>query len=63
MKAMNNSASNQPMRYRLQLYDGVENMTGMLATQLNHVVTDNTVTENTIIRVTGSTPNTVNGTM
>jgi replication factor A1 len=61
IKGVNTQAAHQPMRFRLQLWDGVENMTGMLATQLNHLVADNTLTENTIIRVTGSTPNTING--
>ena len=48
-------------RYRLGLSDGAHWCSGMLATQLNHLVTDGAIQLNTFVRLNDYLVNTLSG--
>lgn len=51
LKALSNPASAAVLRYRVTLFDGNTTCNGMFTTQLNHLIENNEIKENSLIRV------------
>ena len=61
IKQVGSTGSASPPRYRVILNDGEHYVQGMLATQINHLIEDNTIRENSIIKVKEFIMNVVQG--
>jgi replication factor A1 len=59
IKKVNAAATGSVDRYRIIISDGISFMQAMLATQLNHMVNDNTIGKHTVIAVDKLTCNIV----
>lgn len=57
VNAINASSTNTIDRYRIIMSDGINFIQAMLATQLNHLVSDNTIGKHTVAVVTKLTCN------
>ncbi|KAJ7112422.1 hypothetical protein C8R43DRAFT_1099590 [Mycena crocata] len=57
VRSVNSNTTSTVDRYRIIISDGVHFIQAMLATQLNHLVTDNEIRKNTIVNVTKMTCN------